>query len=239
MQHKRRGRPRLKDSTPSTSSLHSEHRRPSYVNRHASDDSWKSHSSYARESLRRDHHHNRSFSQGSQSGPRHHPYGNPGAPTSSLPMRNTRNTSGYSDLPSPSSAATAYDAYPAPNSPKYYSYSISQTTGPHSKEPMAAPHSPYQPNSAGRPDTQYSGLPTRSQPPLPLPEWSNPSLSRRGSFPLNSRQSETNLYAQRPALLRTGSGSAVERHRQEQGGDPEPKDSVKLPSLKDLGVPFR
>jgi hypothetical protein len=237
VQHKRRGRPRLKDSTPSTGSLHSEHRRPSHLNRPVSDDSWKSQSSpYARESLRREYqHHNRSFSQGSQPGPRHHPYGNPTAPTSAVPMRSIRNTSGYSDLPSPSSAAPAYNTYPAPNSPNYYSYSNSQKAGPHSKEPMAAPHSPYQSSPAARPDTQYSGPATRSQPLLPFPE-SNP---RRGSFPSNLRQSEPGQYAHRTALLRTGSGSAVERHRHEQGGDPEPKDSVKLPSLKDLGVPFR
>lgn len=232
VQHKRRGRPRLKDSTPSTGSLHSEQRRPSY-HRHVSDDSWKLQSSpYGRETLRRDyHHHNRSFSQGSHSvASRYHPYGI--APTSGSPIGSSRNTSGYFDLPSPASTAPAYNAYPAPNSPNYYSYSSPQLTGRQSKDSMPSPHSHYLLTSSARPDSQYPGPPTRSQPLLPLPDSSHPS------FPTNLRQSESDHYPQRGALLRTGSSPAAERHRLEHGGHPETNDSVKLPSLKDLGVPF-
>ena len=238
VQHKRRGRPRLKDSTPSAGSLPSEHRRPSYLHRHVPDDSWKLQSSpYVRGNSRRDyHHHNGSFSQGSQNvAPRHHPYANPTPPTSAYAMGNTRNTSGYFDLPSPS---RTYNVYPAPNSPNYYPYSNTQMTGPQQKEPMASPHSPYQPSSSDRPDMQFSGLPTHSQPLLPLPEFSLPSLSRRGSFPSNFHQSESNHYSQRPTLLRAESSPTTKRRHVDQGGDPEAKDSVKLPSLKDLGVPF-
>jgi hypothetical protein len=230
VQHKRRGRPRLKDSTPSTGSLPSEHRRPSYLHRHIPNDSWKLQSPpYVRGNLRRDYHHNGSFSQGSHNvAPRHHPYANPTPPTSAYAMGPTRNTSGYFDLPSPS---RAYNVYPAPNSPNYYPYSNAQIIGPQQKEPMASPHSPYQSSSSGR-------LDKHSQPLLPLPELSNPSLSRRGSFPPNFSQSESNHHPQRPALLRTGSSPTTKRRRINQGGDSEVKDSFKLPSLKDLGVPF-
>ena len=237
VQHKRRGRPRLKDSTPSTGSLQSEHRRPSYLNRHVSDDSWKlqSSSSYVRESFRRENfHHNRSFSQGSQTH-RHHPYAHPTPPAPAYAMGTNRNTSSYFDIPSPSSAAHSYGAYPAPNSPNYYPYSNSQLPGPHSNEPIPAPRSPYE---STRPESQFAGAPTRSQPLLPHPagpESSHPNLTRRGSFPSGLHQSESSQYAQRPALPRTGSSSAIERHR-DQAGD---SDLVKLPSLKDLGVPFR
>ena len=102
-------------------------------------------------------------------------------------------------------------AYPAPNSPKYYPYSNSHINGPQQKEPMASPHSPYQSSSSARPDMQFSGLPTRSQPLLPFPESSHPSLLRRGSFPSEFHQSESNHYPQRPALLRTGSSPATKR----------------------------
>ena len=236
VQHKRRGRPRLKDSTPSTGSLQSEHRRPSYLNRHVSDDSWKlqSSSSYVRESFRREHvhnHHNRSFSQGSQSH-RHHPYAHPTPPAPAYAMGTTRNTSSYFDIPSPSSAAPSYGAYPAPNSPNYYPYSNSQLPGPHTSEPIPAPRSPYE---STRAELQFPGPPTRSQPLLPHPELSHPNLMRRGSFPSGLHQSEPRQNPQRPGLPRTGSSSAIEHHR-DQAGD---SDLVKLPSLKDLGVPFR
>lgn len=231
VQHKRRGRPRLKDSTPSTGAQPSEHRRPSYLHRHVPDDSWKLQSPpYVRENLRRNYnHHNRSFSQGSLNvAPRHHPYANPTPPMSAYAMGNTRNTAGYFDLPS--------GAYPAPNSPKYYPYSNSHIIGPQQKEPMASLHSFYQSSSSTRPDMQFSDLPTGSQPLLPFPESSHPSLSPRDSFPPGFRQSESNHYPQRPVLPRTGSSPATKRRYIDQGRVPEP---VKLPSLKDLGVPFR
>ena len=229
VQHKRRGRPRLKDTTPSTGSP--EHRRSSYLHRHVPDESWKLQSPpYVRGNLRRDNHrHNGSFSQGSQNvAPRHHPYANPTPPTSAYAIGDTRNTSGYFDLPLPS---RAYNVYPAPNSPNYL-------IGPQQKEPMVSPHYPYQPSSSARPDMQFQGRPTHSQPLLPFPESSHSSLSRRGSSPSNFHQSESNHYPQRPVLLRTGS-SPIKRRHVDQGGDREAKDSVKLPSLKDLGVPLR
>jgi hypothetical protein len=150
-------------------------------------------------------------------------------------MGTNRNTSSYFDIPSPSSAAPSYGAYPAPNSPNYYPYSNSQFPGPHSNEPIPAPRSPYE---STRPESQFAVAPTRSQPLLPHPagpESSHPNLTRRGSFPSGLHQSESGQYTQRPALPRTGSSSAIERHR-DQAGD---SDLVKLPSLKDLGVPFR
>jgi hypothetical protein len=235
VQHKRRGRPRLKDATPSTVSLPSEHRRSSYLHRHVPDESWKLQSPpYVRGNLRRDNHrHNGSFSQGSQNvAPRHHPYANPTTPTSAYAIGDTRNTSGYFDLPSPS---RAYNVYPAPNSPNY-PYSNTQIIGPQQKEPIVSPHYPYQPSSSARPDMQFQG---HSQPLLPLPESSHSSLSRRGSFPSDFHQSESNYYPQRPALLRAGSSPITKRRHVDQGGDREAKDSVKLPSLKDLGVPLR
>ena len=235
VQHKRRGRPRLKDTTPSTGSLPSEHRRPSYLHRHVPDDSWKSQSSpYVRQNLRRDyHHHNRGFSQGSINvAPRHHPYANPTPPTSAYAIGSTRNTSGYFDLPSPSTA------YPAPKSPNYYPYSNSNIIGPHQKEPMASPHSIYQSSSSAKPDMQFPGLPTSSQPLPPFPESSHPSSLRRGSFPSNFHQSESNHYPQRPGLIRTESSPTTKRRHVDQGRDPGANNSIKLPSLKDLGVPF-
>jgi len=98
VQHKRPGRPRLKDSTPSTGSLY---QRPSYLNRHVSDDSWKPQSSslYVPESGRR-----QQFL---------HPYAHYTLPAPAYAMGTNRNTQSYFDIPSPSSTAPTYGVYPA------------------------------------------------------------------------------------------------------------------------------
>ena len=230
VQHKRRGRPRLKDSTPtSVNSLQSE-RRPSYLQRHVSDDSWKtsasSHSAFhsrdpfGRESSYHHHHqHNRSFSQGSQS--RHHPYANPTPPTSGYALTTTtsRNSNtaassantGYFDLPSPSSAShPSYSTYPAPPSPNYYPHPNSQLSGHQPRDAFPTPHSPYQVSSSTRTELLLSGPPTRSQPLLPLPESSHQNILRRDSFTAISVQSSDSVhYSHRPALNRADSTPAT------------------------------
>lgn len=80
-----------------------------------------------------------------------------------------------------------------------------------------------------------SAPPERSQHLLPVPETSHPGLLRRGSFPSSLRQSE--IPHNRPVLHRSGSSPATE-HPRVVRGENEAADSVKLPSLKDLGVPF-
>jgi hypothetical protein len=250
VQHKRRGRPRLKDSTPSAANTQSaaDHRRPSYLHRHISaDDEWKLHSSnFGRSSLRRDYQHSRSYSQGSHSHsvtPRHQPYPNPTPPTPySVTRRNHPSHPGpshsappppppnnYYDLASPNSQPP-YSAYPAPNSPNYYPYPTPNYPTIQSNE-VNAPS--YPPRSSIRSDPVQRSLSL-----LPLPESApHPNLIRRGSYPTNLHPD----YPHRPSLQRTGSTPAMDRARNESGGGEisETGDSVKLPSLKDLGVPLR
>jgi hypothetical protein len=231
VQHKRRGRPRLKDSAPAASPASSEHRRPAYQHRHVSDNAWKlQSSSYPRDSSRREYHghHSRSFSQGSQTvAPRHHPYANPTHPTSAYAIGTTRNTSSYFDIPSPLAAPSSCGIYPSPNSPNYYPYPDSQYTGAQPSDVLSAQPSPYPKISPAKHEIQFSGSPAHSQPLLPLPECSPP---RKNSFPTHPHQSEPSQYFERPGLHHTRL-SPVQRG---QGGD-----SIKLPSLKDLGVPLR
>ena len=235
VQHKRRGRPRLKDSTPSAGSLQSEHRRPSYLIRHVSDDSWKPQSSpsHVRESFRRERNDNQpGFSQGSQHTHRHHPYAHPTLPAPAHAMGSNRNRLSHVDIPSRSSAASSYGPYPAPNSPNYYP---SQLPAPHTNQPIPAPYLRYESAVSNPAELQFSRPPTRSQPLLP-PAESPPQLMRGESFSSGHRQSESGYYRQRPSPPRTGSSPPIEQRHRDQVGDP---DLVKLPSLKDLGVPFR
>jgi hypothetical protein len=248
VQHKRRGRPRLKDSAPSTNPGASEGRRPAYP-RHISDDSWKAESGipYPRETARREYadaHHNRTLSHGSQAvGHRHHPYANPtGAPTSAYGNKARRTSAGYFDIPLQShnnlgSQSRAYPPQRGPNSPTYYPYSP-QLNVPPQNDTIASPVSPYHPTPATRPDGQYSGQAT-PQHLLPRPEATHPGLMRRGSFPSTIHQSEQGESPQRPPIFRTGSGPPTEYPGRDPKRDQEGNDSVKLPSLKDLGVPFR
>jgi hypothetical protein len=240
VQHKRRGRPRLKDSAPSANTIQSE-RRPSYLQRHVSDDAWKLQSSpsFARDSYRRDYHH-RSYSHGSHSDARHHPYADSTAPTSGYGTHGpSRNSSSYFDLPSPSATKTSY--YPAPNSPNYYPSAHSpQLSSQHPIQTFTAVSSPYQSSHTASKEFQYSQPAPHSLLPLPDP---HPSMLRTGSFPSTSRQSESSFFPQRPSLNRAettpGVIQGIER-RPEWGSDSEiTGDSVTLPSLKDLGVPFR
>lgn len=237
MQHKRRGRPRLKDSAPTTGPASSEHRRPAYPHRHVSDSTWKLPSaSYARDSSRReyDSHHSRSFSQGSQTvAPRHHPYANPTHPTSAYAIGATRNTSSYFDLPSPFTAPLAYGTYPSPNSPNYYPCPNSQYPGTQPSDALSVQSSPYQKISPAKNEMQFSGAPAHPQLLLPLPECSPPSLLRKNSFPTHPHQSESSQYSECPVLHHTRLSPVTERRRDQVA------DSVKLPSLKDLGVPLR
>ena len=245
VQHKRRGRPRLKDSAPGANSPQAE-RRPSYLNRHVSDEeAWKVQQPAspfsARDPFRRDYPHHRSYSQGSQSAvPQHHPYGNPTPPTSGYAgLGTSRSPSGYFDLHSPSAThPPSYSPFPAPNSPNYYPYPNPHTTGRQSRDAMPSPRSPYQNIATPRGDPQMSGHPTRSQPLLPLPDTSHQSLSRQDSFHSQPPPSESTHYSHRPTLHRADSMPATERGL-ERGTDADTNDSVTLPSLKDLGVPLR
>jgi hypothetical protein len=247
VQHKRRGRPRLKDSAPSTTAGASEGWRPAYP-RHISADSWKTDTitSYTRDHPRRensDSHHNRTLSHGSQAvGPRHHPYANPtGAPTSAYGNKARRPSAGYFDIPLQShnlgSQSRAYPPQRGPNSPTHYPYS-SQLNAPPQNDTIASPVSPYHLSPLTRPDAQPSGDATQ-QHLLPRPEVRHPGLMRRGSFPSIVHQSEHGESPQRPPIFRTGSGPPTEYPGRDPKRHQEGNDSVKLPSLKDLGVPFR
>jgi hypothetical protein len=232
VQHKRRGRPRLKDTAPTTGGPQSE-RRPSYLHRHVSDDAWKyqpssptSAAPYPRESFRREYQHHRSFSQGS----RHHPYAQPTPPTSTgyPPHGTTRNAPGYFDIGSPP-LPPKYPHQYTPTSPNYFPPHQPQVTGQPSRDSFPPHHSPYLPSSSIPHELPNSAPPERSH---HIPD-AHPGLARRGSFPASLHQSETEV--QRPALHRTGSTSGAEaRHVQNEGDS-----SDRLPSLKDLGVPFR
>jgi len=243
VQHKRRGRPRLKDTAP-TIGGHQSQRRPSYLHRHVShDDSRKYHISssnsssapYPRESIRRDYQHHRSFSQGSQSNnPQHHPYAHPTPPTSAgYPTHNVmRNLPGYYELASPPLPPN-YPGQHAPNSPNYYPPHQPQLTGQPQRDSFPPHRSPYQATSTVPKEIPRSPPPDRSHHLLQVAEQRHPGVLRRGSFPASFHQSETGQ--QRPALHRSGSASGADsRHvlnEQAEGSD-------RLPSLKDLGVPF-
>ena len=242
VQHKRRGRPRLKDSAPSVGSLQSD-RRPSYLHRHVSDDAWKYHISsspsstpYPRDIFRREYHHHRSFSQGSQSdNPRPHLYAPLTTPTSSgYPSHGmTRNTSGYFDLASPP-LPPHYSSQRAPNSPNYYPHHHPQLTGQPPRDSFPPPHSPYQISSTIHKEAPTSAPPDPSHQLLHVSETRQPGLSRRGSFPASSRQSE--IAHARPHPHRSDSSPGIEsRH----GRNEQNEASDRLPSLKDLGVPLR
>ena len=247
VQHKRRGRPRLKDSAPSAGNLQSE-RRPSYLHRHVSDDAWKYHTSssaraapYFRDPFRREYHHHRSFSQGSQpESSRTHPYAHHPTPPTSGGYNVTaqglrRDPQGYFDLASPSSQPS-YPQHQGPRSPNYYPPPPqSHYAGPPPRDSFPPPHSPYQTSSAIAKESPMSAPPERSQHLLPVPETSHPGLSRRGSFPSSLRQSE--ISHNQSVLHRSGSSPAPE-HSRVMRGENEATESVKLPSLKDLGVPF-
>lgn len=248
VKHKRRGRPRLKDTAPSTNTGASESRRPSYLNRPVSDDDWKAQSgapsSHTRDNSRREYpssHHNRSFSQGSQVvGPRHHPYANPTAPTSAYVGRALSRTSGYFDIPltsyNPGPQSRAYPHQPGSSSPSYYPYRSPQLPAAQEHDSIASPVSPYHPTPSSRSEGLYSG--PGSQHLLPLPEATHPGLMRRGSFPSIIHQSDQSQSPQRSPIFRTGSGPTEYPGHDERRGE-DPSDSVKLPSLKDLGVPYR
>ena len=245
VQHKRRGRPRLKDTVPSVATGASEGRRPAYP-RHLPDDSWKTESGipYPREPAPREYadtHHNRNVTHGS--GHRHHPYANPtGAPTSAYGNKSRRPSAGYFDIPLQShslgSQSRAYPPQRGPNSPTYYPYSP-QLNAPPQNDMIASPASPYHSSPPTRPDRQYFNHVTQPQHLLPRPEATHPGLMRRGSFPSIVHQSDQGEAPQRPPIFRTGSGPPTEYPGRDRNGDQEGNDSVKLPSLKDLGVPFR
>jgi len=241
VQHKRRGRPRLKDIAPSTTTGTSEPRRGSHLNRPVPDESAKAQSGAAvRENTRRESHHRRNVSQGSQAlGPRHHPYATPTTPPTSGYDRGT--SSGYFDNAPPShnpdSQSRAYHYPRGPNSPTYYPYFSAQFPTAQQNESMVSPVSSYHPTPSSRPERQYSGSVT--QPLLPFPDATHPGLMRRGSFPSIIRQSEQGQSPQRVPVHRTGSGPPTEYPGRSQQRDQDPSDLVKLPSLKDLGVPFR
>jgi hypothetical protein len=227
VQHKRRGRPRLRESVPSVPSLQSDPRQSPYLHRHVSDDAWQYSPppSYSRDALRRNypppahqqfHGHNRSFSQGSTSNrPLHYPYPHPTPPpnpayTHSLgPSRNS--SSGF-DAPN---SSRPYP-YQTPSSPTYYSH----RTGPAPRDSGNAPHPAYPSPTPQINELRPPGPPNHHQRLLPAPE----DTRVRGRNRRGSHQSED-----APRREEQGASAPV-------GGGEEP---VTLPSLKDLGVPFR
>jgi hypothetical protein len=253
VQHKRRGRPRLKDtaplsapSAPNAKVLQNElSGRTSYHNHHDARKAPTQHraassASYgAREPPRRGRHeNNRSLSHGSQSlTHRHHPYALPNAPPTSAAYRNvgaSSNAPSYFDIPPHSPVRPPYVVAPySPQlkPPSYYPHPTSAP--PHSTKFPELRHHPY-PSSPPR--NLANGHPPRSEPRLPNME-ASPNLLRRGSFPSAFHQSEGGqLSLRRPPIHRTGSSPETER---DHAAAEVTQDSVRLPSLRDLGVPFR